>query len=172
MPKILTLNCLVAALTLWIFSGASAMAGDTYGTYRLAEREFVNVAGEKHPIRVAVWKHNKGIVNIPSYTLKTDQHGRRYARIEHDKNLQDQGTMVAEDDSPKIDKKKVLGVYQLAQKNSANGFKNNVFVWKKKPETLTPEIKLVKSNGKITIVHIDRHHKDQRIQLADKSINK
>ncbi len=177
--KMLTLNFLIAILFTWLFLSTSAMAGDIYGTYQLAEKEFVRASGQQHNSTDSVWIKNKDIIN-PSYRLKMDKNNRSYARIEHDKKLQDKGVMVAGDDLRKQDAKKVLGVYRLDQndfaKVSGDVYKENVFVWLKKPETSKPEIKLVKSGNKITIVRVDHKQKDQQIdqqiQLADKSISK
>ncbi len=173
--KMITLNCLVAILFTWIFLSVSAIAGDIYGTYQLVEKDFVKASGQKHNRTVSVWMKNKDITN-PSYKLTMDKNNRHYARIEHDKKLQDKGVMVAGDDSRKQDDKKVLGVYRLDQgsfaKVSGEVYKENVFVWLKKPETSKPEIKLVKSGNKITIVHVDRKQKDQQIQIADKSMSR
>ena len=173
--KVITVNCLIAIFLTGLFLSASAMAGEIYGTYQLVEKEFVRASGQQHNSTDAVWIKNNDIIN-PSYRLKMDKNNRSYARIEHDKKLQDKGVMVAGDGSRKQDAKKVLGVYRLDQSNfakvSGEVYKENVFVWLKKPETSNPEIKLVKSGNKITIVHVDRKQKDQHIQLADKSISK
>jgi len=173
--KMITLNCLVAILFTGLFLSASVMAGEIYGTYQLVEKEFVRASGQQHTSTNSVWIKNKDITN-PSYKLALDKNNRSYARIEHDKKLQDKGVMVAGDDSRKQDAKKVLGVYRLDQSNfakvSGDVYKENVFVWLKKPETSKPEIRLVKSGNKITIVHVDRKQKDQNIQLADQSMSK
>jgi hypothetical protein len=173
--KMITLNCLIAILFTGLFLSASAMAGEIYGTYQLVEKEFVRASGQQYTSTDSVWIKNKDITN-PSYKLTMDKNNRSYARIEHDKKLQDKGVMVAGDDLRKQDDKKVLGVYQLDQRDfakvSGGVYKENVFVWLKKPETAKPEIKLVKSGNKIFIVQVDRKQKDQHIQLADKSISK
>jgi len=67
--------------------------------------------------------------------------------------------------------KKVLGIYRLDQQETGNAYKSNVFVWLKKPKTSKPDMKLVKSGGKITLVHVDRKQdeKYKDIQLAQKS---
>jgi len=173
--KMITLNCLVAILFTGLFLSASAMAGEIYGTYQLVEKEFVRASGQQHTSTDSVWIKNKDITT-PSYKLTLDKNNRSYARIEHDKKLQDKGVMVAGDDTRKQDTKKVLGVYRLDQSNfakvSGEAYKENVFVWLKKPETSNPEIRLVKSGNKITIVHVDRKQKDQNIQLADQSMSK
>jgi len=173
--KMITINCLVAILFAWLFLSASAMAGEIYGTYQLVEKEFVRASGQQHTSTESVWIKNKEITN-PSYKLTLDKNNRSYARIEHDKKLQDKGVMVAGDDSRKQDAKKVLGIYRLDQskfaKVSGKVYKENVFVWLQKPETSNPEIKLVKSGNKITVVHVDRKQKDQNIQLADQSMSK
>ena len=172
----LTLHCLIAALI--IFSGAPAMADDVYGTYRLAEKEFATVPGQKHTETVSVWKQNKDIVKIPSYKLKIDENDRRYARIEHDATSEGEDVVLAGNSSQKQDTKKVLAVYQLVQKDSTTlsgkVYKDNVFVWLKNPETPKPEMKLVKTNGKTILVHVDRNqedrNRDQSIQLAKQSV--
>ncbi len=173
--KMITLNCLVAILFTGLFLSASAMAGEIYGTYQLVEKEFVRASGQQHTSTDSVWIKNKDITK-PSYKLTLDKNNRSYARIEHDKKLQDKGVMVAGDYYRKQDPKKVLGVYRLDQSNfakvSGEAYKENVFVWLKKPETSKPEIRLVKSGNKITIVHVDRTQKGQNIQLADQSMSK
>ena len=167
--KMIAINCLIAIIFTGLFLSASAIAGDIYGTYQLVEKEFVQASGQKHTSTNSVWIKNKDIIN-PSYTMKINKSSRSYARIEHDKKLKDKGVMIAGDDSPKQDAKKVLGVYRLDQRNFANvsgdAYQKNVFVWLKKPDTSKPEMKLVKSGNKITIVHVDRKYKDQHIQLA------
>ncbi len=173
--KMITLNCLIAILFTGLFLSASAIAGDIYGTYQLVEKEFVRASGQKHTSTNSVWIKTKDITN-PSYKLTIDKNNRSYARIEHDKKLQDIGVMVAGDDLRKQDDKKVLGVYRLDQndfaKVSGGVYKENVFVWLKKPATSKPEMRLVKSGNKITIVHVDRKQKDQQIQIADKSMSR
>lgn len=174
--KWITLNCLIAILFAGLFLSASAIAGDIYGTYQI-EKEFVLASGQKHTSTDSVWIKHKDITN-PSYKLKTSQNNRRYASIEHDKKLHDEGAVITVDDSRRQDAKKVLGVYRLDQGSFAKGsgsiYKKNVFVWLKKPETSKPEMKLVRKGNKITIVHVDRKLKDQQrdlhIQLADKSM--
>lgn len=177
--KMLTINCLIAILFAGLFLSASAIAADIYGTYQLVEKEFVKASGQQYTSTDSLWIKNKDIIN-PSYTMKINKNNRSYARIEHDKKFQDKGVMVAGDDSSKQDTKKVLGIYRLDQSNfakvSGKVYKENVFVWLQKPETSNPEIKLVKSGNKITIVHVDRkqndQQKDQQIQLADQSVSK
>jgi hypothetical protein len=176
--KMITLNCFIAILFTGLFLSASAMAGDIYGTYQLGEKEFVGASGQKHTIIDSVWIKHKDITN-PSYKMKSNKNNRSYASIEHDKELQDKGVMLAAADSQKQDAKKVLGVYRLDQGDFAKGsgkrYEKNVFVWLKKPETSKPEMKLVKVGNKITLVRIDRKQKDQQqdqyIQLADKSMS-
>jgi hypothetical protein len=172
MQKTLTLKCVVAALMIWIFLGASAMADDIYGTYRLDETEFARIAEKSHIFKISVWKKNKDIVETPSYSLKVDKNNRRYARIDHYKKLRDKGVMLANASSPKQDEKKVLGIYRLDQKDAGNVYKNNVFVWLKKPKSIKTNMKLVKSGDKITLVHVDQkpEEKYKDIQLAKKSI--
>ena len=161
----------MAALMIWIFLGTSAMADDNYGTYRLDEMEFARIAGNSHTFKISVWKKNKDIIQTPAYALKVDKNNRRYARIDHYKKLQDKGVMLAGDTSQKQDRKKVLGIYRLDQQETGNAYKSNVFVWLKKPKTSKPDMKLVKSGGKITLVHVDRKQdeKYKDIQLAQKS---
>lgn len=156
MQKTLTMSCFLVGLFFWNFGGAAAMAEDIYGTYRLAEKEFVIIPGEKHTVTVPVWNKNKDIIN-PSFKLKTDKNNRRHARIEHDKNLQDNG--------------KVLGIYKLVIKDSINRkLTYNDFIFLKNPEVSKPATRLVKSENRIFIVHVDRNqeHKNQQIQIANK----
>ena len=129
--KMKTLNCFVAILFTGLFLSASAMAGEIYGTYQLVEKEFARASGETHT------STDKDIIN-PSYKMTMEKNNRSYARIEHDKKLQDEGVMLAGDDSRKQDAKKVLGVYRLDQndfaKVSGDVYKKNVFVWLQKAE--------------------------------------
>ncbi len=167
-------NYVMVVMIIGALLSASAMADDIYGTYQLVEKEFATVSGQKHTTTASVWIKNKDITN-PSYKLRVDKNNRSYARIEHDKKLQDKGVMLVGNDSQKQDGRKVLGIYRLDQKDfaqvSGKVHINNVFVWLKTPEISKPEIKLVKSGNKITIVQVDRNQKNQQIQLADKSIN-
>ncbi len=154
------------------------MADDVYGTYRLDEKEFATVSGQKHTEAVPVWTKNKDIVKIPSYKLNMGEDNRRYARIEHEATAEARDVVLAGNSSQKKDTRKVLAVYQLVQKDSATVFgkvyKNNELVCLKNPETPKPAMRLVKSNGKITLVHVDRNqedrNRDQGIQIAQQSV--
>ena len=103
---------------------------------------------------------------------------RRYARIEHEATAEARDVVLAGNSSQKKDTRKVLAVYQLVQKDSATVFgkvyKNNELVCLKNPETPKPAMRLVKSNGKITLVHVDRNqedrNRDQGIQIAQQSV--
>jgi hypothetical protein len=177
MQKTLSLHCFLAVLFFWIFLSASAMADDVYGTYRIDNKDFATVSGQKHFVHVSVWKKNKDIVKTPSYKLTIKENRRRYARIEHDATSENEDVVLAGNALQKKDTRKVLAVYQLVQKDSATVFgkvyHNNELVCLKKPETPKPEMRLVKSKGKITLVRVDRNpddrDQDQGIQLARQS---